>query len=215
VPCDVQASDVWFSFVAPTAGITITSTNNESAAIYSGTCGSLTCHDEDALNTPWNVTGLTPGTSYFLKLGENNTLRESTIRVMALPANDECSDAIGLDVLPYQSGQGFVHGHTGGAATGAQPATEHTTARCVVLLHRHSGTALHQSRADHSDIEPLLPSTLGIMRIPHQHHLRRGQCRIQSLDGKRSLRPEHPTSYVCIPTATAPPPSASASPWAW
>jgi hypothetical protein len=120
VPCDVQASDVWFSFVAPTAGITITSTNNESAAIYSGTCGSLTCHDEDALNTPWNVTGLTPGTSYFLKLGENNTLRESTIRVMAQPANDECSDAIGLDVLPYQSGQGFVHGHTGGAATGAQ-----------------------------------------------------------------------------------------------
>jgi hypothetical protein len=130
VPCDVQASDVWYSFVAPTAGITITSTNSESAAIYSGTCGSLTCHDDDALNTPWNVTGLTPGTSYFLKLGENNTLRESTIRVMAQPSNDECSDAVGLDVLPYQSGEGFVHGHTGGAATGA-PACLNTQPRDV------------------------------------------------------------------------------------
>lgn len=123
VPCDPQNSDVWLSFVAPTAGITITSTNSESAAIYSGTCGALVCHDDDALNSPWNVTGLTPGTSYFLKLGENFTFRESTIRVMAKPANDECSDAIGLDVMPYQSGQGFVHGHTGGAATGAPACT--------------------------------------------------------------------------------------------
>jgi Secretion system C-terminal sorting domain len=123
VPCDVQASDVWYSFVAPTAGITITSTNNEAAAIYSGACGSLVCLDDGALNSPWNVTGLTPGTSYFLKLGEDITLRESTIRVMAQPSNDECSDAIGLNVLPYHSGQGFVHGHTGGAATGVPACT--------------------------------------------------------------------------------------------
>jgi hypothetical protein len=120
VPCDPRNSDVWLSFVAPTTGITIVSTNSESAAIYSGSCGSLTCVDDNALNSPWNVTGLTPGTSYFLKLGENITFRESTIRVMALPTNDECSGAVALDVQPYQSGEGFVHGHTGGAATGVQ-----------------------------------------------------------------------------------------------
>jgi hypothetical protein len=120
VPCDPRNSDVWLSFVAPTTGITIVSTNSESAAIYSGNCGSLTCVDDNALNSPWNVTGLTPGTSYFLKLGENITFRESTIRLMALPTNDECSGAVALDVQPYQSGEDFVHGHTGGAATGVQ-----------------------------------------------------------------------------------------------
>ncbi|HRF82504.1 MAG TPA: hypothetical protein PL070_20760, partial [Flavobacteriales bacterium] len=123
VPCDPRNSDVWLSFVAPTTGITIVSTNSESAAIYSGSCGLLTCVDDNALNSPWNVTGLTPGTSYYLKLGENITFRESTIRVMALPTNDECSGAVALDVQPYQSGEGFVHGHTGGAATGVQACT--------------------------------------------------------------------------------------------
>jgi hypothetical protein len=152
VPCDVQASDVWYSFVAPTAGITITSTNSESAAVYSGTCGSLTCHDDDGLNSPWNVTGLTPGTSYFLKLGETYTLRESTIRVMAQPSNDECSDAVGLDVLPYQSGEGFVHGHTGGAATGA-PACLNTEPRDVW----YSFTA---TAAQHFiNLEPTIPTS--------------------------------------------------------
>jgi hypothetical protein len=156
VPCDPRNSDVWLSFVAPTTGITIVSTNSESAAIYSGNCGSLTCVDDNALNSPWNVTGLTPGTSYFLKLGENITFRESTIRLMALPTNDECSGAVALDVQPYQSGEGFVHGHTGGAATGAS-LQQHTAARCVVLLHRHCGTALREPGAYHLDIRACSP----------------------------------------------------------
>ncbi len=152
VPCVVQASDVWYTFVAPTAGITIISTNSESAAIYSGTCGALTCYDDDALNAPWNVTGLTPGTSYYLKLGENTTLLESTIRVIAQPSNDECSDASGLDVLPYQSGQGFVHGHTGGAATGA-PACTNTQPRDVWY-------AFTATAAQHLiNLEPTIPTS--------------------------------------------------------
>jgi hypothetical protein len=165
---------VWLSFVAPTTGITIVSTNSESAAIYSGSCGSLTCHDDNALNSPWNVTGLTPGTSYFLKLGENITFRESTIRVMALPTNDECSGAEALDVQPYLSGGGFMHGHTGGAATGVQ-ACNNTQPRDVwYCVHRHSPAALCQPGAHDPYHDPLLPGPVGIMRVAHQHHLRRG-----------------------------------------
>ncbi len=155
VPCDPQASDVWLSFVAPTTGITVFSTNSESAAIYSGSCGSLTCHDDGALNNPWNVTGLTPGTTYYLKLGEDFSLRESTIRIMALPNNDACSGAVALEVLPYQGSEGFVHGHNGGAATGEQA--------CNVAEPRdvwYSFTAT--TRQHYIHVEPTIANTTGL-----------------------------------------------------
>lgn len=123
VPCDTRNSDVWLSFVAPTSSVTVFSTDGQRGAVYSGSCGALTCVSSASLFDPWSVTGLTVGETYYLKIGDNFSFNETRIRIVAQPGNDDCASATALDVQPYQGGQGFVHGHTGGAAIGAAACT--------------------------------------------------------------------------------------------
>lgn len=120
VPCDTRTSDVWLSFAAPSSGVTVYSTGLQNASVFSGSCGALTCHANTSFTAPWNITELTPGDTYYLKIGSNSSFRESVITIVDRPTNDECTDATPLVVQPTMGGQGFVYGHTGGAATGAQ-----------------------------------------------------------------------------------------------
>ena len=82
--CDLFGSiqDVWFSFVAPTSGLvtallTPTTMTSLNFNIYSGDCGSLTpvantCNANLTAATSEVLTGLTPGTTYFVQVWSNS-----------------------------------------------------------------------------------------------------------------------------------------------
>lgn len=82
--CDPFGSiqDVWFSFVAPTSGLvtallTPTTMTSLNFNIYSGACGALTpvantCNSNLTAATSEVLTGLTPGTTYFVQVWSNS-----------------------------------------------------------------------------------------------------------------------------------------------
>jgi hypothetical protein len=82
--CDAFGSiqDVWFSFVAPTSGLvtallTPTTMTSLNFNIYSGACGALTpvantCNSNLTAATSEVLTGLTPGTTYFVQVWSNS-----------------------------------------------------------------------------------------------------------------------------------------------
>jgi hypothetical protein len=108
-----SGGDIWFSVVVPASGILNIDTNTGSItdsgmAIYSGACGSLTlieCDDDDSANgamSALNMTGLTPGATYYIRVWEYGNDNNGTFSICASsptpPANDNCSGAISLTV---------------------------------------------------------------------------------------------------------------------
>lgn len=76
-----EDDDVWYTFVATNTVMTLNltnftgSTDDLEAALYTGSCGSLTLYDCDGLSgLPWEMDGginniyLTPGTTYYLQI---------------------------------------------------------------------------------------------------------------------------------------------------
>ncbi len=108
VPCATVAHDVWLSFVASGPQVTVVSTENARGAIFSGSCGALTCvWGETPLQPDFTFPGLTAGETYFLKIGSSSNTVNTSIRVFAPPVNDECTTAVPLtlsdDALPGHS----------------------------------------------------------------------------------------------------------------
>ncbi|MCX8531366.1 T9SS type A sorting domain-containing protein [Chryseobacterium luquanense] len=103
--------DVWYKFTATNALHRISLTNVSAStdmamAIYSGACGSLVqvmCSDPDTMD----VTGLTPGNSYFVRVWTYTATITTTATFSICvgtppppPANDNCSGAVTLTVNP-------------------------------------------------------------------------------------------------------------------
>ncbi|MEZ4808245.1 MAG: T9SS type A sorting domain-containing protein [Flavobacteriales bacterium] len=99
-PCGTQQHDAWLSFIAPAASIVIGTEKLAHGALFSGSCGSLTCVTTNSnLSNPTGFSGLTPGTTYYLKIGNATTVRQNN-RVWAFAAtpNDACATASALQV---------------------------------------------------------------------------------------------------------------------
>jgi len=127
-PCDTRTSDVWLTFTAPGATVTVVGSTYQDLALFSGSCGSLTCVHQETMNPEVVFTGLTVGQAYFLKVGTNTNFANVSIRAFATPANDECANAMPLDVLTAP-GASFSFGSTCGAtqsslACGNGPASD-------------------------------------------------------------------------------------------
>lgn len=101
--------DVWYSFVAANTTETVTvsglgaNITNPQIQIYGGTCGSLT-NLSACGNTSITKSGLTVGTTYYIRVGNMGTNPSGTGSVANFnicvthvpPANDNCSGAISL-----------------------------------------------------------------------------------------------------------------------
>ncbi|MEI8203632.1 MAG: T9SS type A sorting domain-containing protein [Bacteroidota bacterium] len=105
--------DVWFKTIVPASGHLIFDTQNGSItdggmAIYSGNCGSLiliACDDNSSNNVLMpkiNQSGLTPGSTIYIRLWKNNNIVGGTFSLCVyyppIPINDECSAAIPIPV---------------------------------------------------------------------------------------------------------------------
>ena len=113
VPCDTQPFDVWLSFVAPSTSVIAVCNEYQSAALYSGFCGSLTCVLYGPMVPEIQFDGLTIGQTYFLKVGTNAIRTNANVWVFAAPSNNECSDAIDLPVQGANAN--YTEGYTYGA----------------------------------------------------------------------------------------------------
>ncbi len=102
-------ADVWIKVVVPTSGNLIFDSQNQGVgtrgmAIYSGSCGSLVliaCDSSDINHMPRiNRTGLTPGSTIYIRFWENSSFIGSTFLLCVLnatvPINDDCSGAIAI-----------------------------------------------------------------------------------------------------------------------
>lgn len=113
VPCGPMPHDVWLTFTAP--GTTVTAVYYGSGygdfGLYSGSCGALVCVDEDTANPELTFTGLTPGATYYLKVGTSLVDRGNVKVIVFEPApNALCATA---EVLPVQSGTiDYTYGHS-------------------------------------------------------------------------------------------------------
>ncbi|MEO5595118.1 MAG: T9SS type A sorting domain-containing protein [Chitinophagaceae bacterium] len=112
--CGTAGADVWYSFVAqsvyPTItlsslGSSLTPGTNARIQLLSGTCGSLSslgCVSSNIFNTAAAYpTGLTPGTTYYIRIYSNTltpagTTWDFAICVTDPPVNDLCSNATAL-----------------------------------------------------------------------------------------------------------------------
>ena len=100
VPCYTEPHDAWLSFTAPGSSVIVVADDgNPSAALYSGSCGALVCVSEDNANSQVEFTGLTPGDTYYLKIGETTLGRKNiTVWAFAPVTNDDCATAIPIAV---------------------------------------------------------------------------------------------------------------------
>jgi hypothetical protein len=116
VPCGTIALDVWVSFVAPTTEVFTHHSALLRAALFSGSCGALVCEGTSQTTDYEHVfTDLTPGTTYYLKLGRSSAQGAFSLYLRAAPANDDCIDAVPLDVQSGDLPQTWTHGSTYGA----------------------------------------------------------------------------------------------------
>lgn len=96
--CTATTYDLWYSFVAPSSSVYMRDLAHAGYySVYSGGCGSLACiiaHDQ----SPAVATGLTPGSTYYLTVGQNNSPNVIDFTVRELPENDECATAVPLPV---------------------------------------------------------------------------------------------------------------------
>ncbi|MES2590382.1 MAG: T9SS type A sorting domain-containing protein [Bacteroidota bacterium] len=130
-PCTGTADDdVWYSFVATSAthDITVVGSTGFNAVVNlrSGACTgtSVTCMDGTLTGGTEviNATGLTIGTTYFVRVYDFGSTVPSTTAfticvttpTSPVPANDECSGAVSLTVYSATCG-GAVTGNVGGA----------------------------------------------------------------------------------------------------
>ncbi|MFA4853702.1 MAG: hypothetical protein WC599_14395, partial [Bacteroidales bacterium] len=110
--------DVWFKVVAPASGNVsidveqgspVASLADADMAVYSGNCGSLTqiaCDDFSGLglNPSINLTGLTPGNTYYIRIWEYGCDAVGIFDICAFtptpPANDNPCNAVPITVGP-------------------------------------------------------------------------------------------------------------------
>ncbi|MBK9336169.1 MAG: hypothetical protein IPM98_06130 [Lewinellaceae bacterium] len=110
--CSSSADDdVWYKFVAtaPSHRVKITGvTERMVLQVFSGACGGFTtllCNDPFSQNIEQQVNGLTPGSTYYIRVYTREYLVYSNFTicittVVPPPANDVCSSAISLTVNP-------------------------------------------------------------------------------------------------------------------
>lgn len=118
VPCDVQPHDAWISFVAPgTQAIVVTDSPAE-ITVFSGSCGSLVCHAQGTSNPQFTITGLTPGSTYQVKVGTPVYSRTNMKAwVFAPNTNADCATPVDLEVQtdPVEYEQGHLFTGSGSA----------------------------------------------------------------------------------------------------
>ena len=136
--------DTWFAFIAPASGTVnietfapqpITYSDDypyAGAAVYTGTCGSLTqmiCDYDNAQNNypEFNLTNLTPGQTYYIRFwGNSSTVKpDKTYNICVWepappPANDECINAIPAAVNP----DAYCNLQTAGTIEGATASSQ-------------------------------------------------------------------------------------------
>ena len=121
------ADDVWYSFVATASSHVVTlSTTSVAAAIYSGTCGSLTQMPEACGAGSATATGLTPGDTYRVRVYTTSstlsTFSEFSICVRPVAVNDSCANAITLSTSSTNTCAAAVQGTTAGASPSPEAA---------------------------------------------------------------------------------------------
>lgn len=123
--------DVWFSFVATGAAHRVVFSNVTTgtmvAALYTGTPGSLSFVTGACASTTLNATGLTAGTTYYVRayttVATATTTTGFTVCVGTAPPpplNDECAGAIAFPAIPTDGTCASVIANTQ-SATQSQP----------------------------------------------------------------------------------------------
>ncbi|MEJ7625676.1 MAG: T9SS type A sorting domain-containing protein [Ferruginibacter sp.] len=135
VTSTIDNDDIFYTFTATAttqvlrfSGLTATfgTTTTLGYHIFTGTCGSLTqltsCSNSfgSAGAGSTNITGLTVGTSYTLRLFTGSSDNSGTFNfciqdALLPPANDECAGAIAMPVTPSGTACNFTAVNTGGA----------------------------------------------------------------------------------------------------
>ena len=101
VPCATTAHDVWLSFTAPSTEVVVATDAPGTVvhSLYSGPCGALICQSAGDNDPEVTFTGLTAGSTYYLKVGTTVTNRATMrVYVFAPQPNAACADAIELQV---------------------------------------------------------------------------------------------------------------------
>jgi hypothetical protein len=121
VPCGTSNHDVWLSFVPPTTSVTFYASETLTAALFNGSCGSLNCiYQGIPLAAGWTLTNLTVGATYWLSVGSSGGTENASIKALALPENDDCTNAVPLGISDADDIGSFTFGHANGA-TGSTP----------------------------------------------------------------------------------------------
>ncbi len=129
--------DVWYKFTATATShnITVRGSLFPRIAMYTGSCGSLTlipsgCFGSTLGTETRTVTGLTPGTVYFIRVSSSSSSAQNGVFGIAVtnnvqPSNDDCNSSINLDVCTTGNCPTDKYYSTRGAtasAAGAVPA---------------------------------------------------------------------------------------------
>lgn len=129
-----SGGDVWFKATVPANGMIIFDTESGvitdgGMAIYSGTCGSLTLiecdNDDGAGKMPYiNRTGMTPGSTVWIRFWENGNNSNGTfgICLTTAPSNDDPCNAITLTVNTSCSFRTFTNDNATTSITPTPPA---------------------------------------------------------------------------------------------
>lgn len=96
-----SANDVWYRFTATDTAHLVTIDGADRFQILNGTCGNLNpvyCGGSvtqplNAIDQTEKVSGLIPGTAYFLRVYSGLSVTMFTIDINSLPVNDECAGA--------------------------------------------------------------------------------------------------------------------------
>ncbi len=111
VPCETTPHDAWLTFTAPAPSVVVVVGAGGTGTLFSGSCGSLSCVSSGSGTTSGvTFTGLTPGATYFLKIGAGPVVRRNDKVWAFVPAtNDACATGIEVDV--QGDPMTFTHGH--------------------------------------------------------------------------------------------------------
>jgi len=135
-----SGGDVWFSFVVPANGEVTVDTQtggmtDSGMAWYTGTCGALTlleCDDDDSANglmSSITRTGLTPGTTIYVRVWEYGNDNQGTFGI--------CATSPGPCTTPGSQATGFT---AGTLTSNSFPATFSGTADSYLVIRSTSAT---------------------------------------------------------------------------
>ena len=135
-----SGGDVWFSFVVPANGEVTVDTQtggmtDSGMAWYTGTCGALTlleCDDDDSANglmSSITRTGLTPGTTIYVRVWEFGNDNQGTFGI--------CATSPGPCTTPGSQATGFT---AGTITSNSFPATFSGTANSYLVIRSTSAT---------------------------------------------------------------------------